>query len=172
MSEEWRDVVGYVGRYQISSHGRVKSFRCNKGHKVRILKPGIHQGYHIVCLSDQDRREHTRRVHSLVLEAFHGPRPSGYESGHLDGIRTHNNRDNLRWITHQENVNHRLLHGTERFGSRNNQAKLNERNVIKIRSLCQRGLTQDKIASQFGVKRQTISDVLRRKNWGHVKEKA
>ena len=36
--EQWKDIEGYEGIYQISSHGRVRSFKFNK---TRTLKPGI-----------------------------------------------------------------------------------------------------------------------------------
>ena len=35
MEEEWRDIKGYEGNYQVSTLGRVKSF-----HKKDVLKPG------------------------------------------------------------------------------------------------------------------------------------
>lgn len=45
--EEWKDISGYEGMYQISSFGRVKSLARNMPHKTygtwhvkeRILKP-------------------------------------------------------------------------------------------------------------------------------------
>ena len=47
-NEEWRDVVGYEGLYQVSSEGRVKSLERTYIDKIgreryvkeRILKPG------------------------------------------------------------------------------------------------------------------------------------
>ena len=42
MNEEWRDIEGYEGLYQVSNLGRVKSLR-DKNNKKRelILKPKI-----------------------------------------------------------------------------------------------------------------------------------
>ena len=42
MNEEWRDIKGYEGLYQVSNLGRVKSLR-DKNNKKRelILKPKI-----------------------------------------------------------------------------------------------------------------------------------
>ena len=38
--EEWRDIVGYEGLYQVSNLGRVKSLKNHKGtYREKILKP-------------------------------------------------------------------------------------------------------------------------------------
>ena len=56
MSEEWRDVAGYEGLYQVSSEGRVKSLERKFSHwrggertvKERILKPGMGRGGYLL----------------------------------------------------------------------------------------------------------------------------
>ena len=49
MNEEWRDIEGYEGIYQISSYGRARSFKFNK---IKILKPiKNNQGYLSYILS-------------------------------------------------------------------------------------------------------------------------
>ena len=35
--EEWRDIKGYEGRYQVSSLGRVKSLNYNHTKKEKVL---------------------------------------------------------------------------------------------------------------------------------------
>lgn len=63
--EEWRDIPGFEGLYQISSHGRVRSFYTNK-----ILKPGIDKrGYTRVTLV-KDKKCTYHRVNRLVAVAF------------------------------------------------------------------------------------------------------
>lgn len=42
MTEVWKDVVGYEDSYQVSSLGRIKSFRKEN---PTILKPGVQYGY-------------------------------------------------------------------------------------------------------------------------------
>ncbi len=38
--EEWRDIEGYEGLYQVSNLGRVKSLKNHKGtYREKILKP-------------------------------------------------------------------------------------------------------------------------------------
>lgn len=36
--EEWKDINGHVGLYQISNHGRIKSFAGNKDGIILSLK--------------------------------------------------------------------------------------------------------------------------------------
>ena len=47
--EEWRDIVGYEGYYQISNKGRVKSFHYGR---TRFMKTKVNnRGYEAVVLS-------------------------------------------------------------------------------------------------------------------------
>ena len=36
-NEEWRDVVGYEGLYQVSNMGRIKSLNTSKNHETVAL---------------------------------------------------------------------------------------------------------------------------------------
>lgn len=114
MSEEWGDVVGYEGRYQVSSMGRVKSlertFIDKSGRKQtvkeRILKPGMDRGgYLIVDLCDGGKRKRFK-VHRLVCQAFHDNPENKPYVNHIDENKTNNAASNLEWSTAKENCNH------------------------------------------------------------------
>ena len=105
--EEWKTISEFPS-YQISSHGRVKN--CQMGN---LLKGRSLNGYTQICIK-ANARLNFRYVHILVLTYFRGPCPSGLESRHLDGIRNHNNLDNLVWGTHQENMDDKIRHRKER----------------------------------------------------------
>jgi hypothetical protein len=74
--EEWRDVAGYEGLYQVSNMGRVKSMQryvaTYYGRRLmcgRILKPkraGRTRQYKQVCLGSNDYRY----IHRLVATSF------------------------------------------------------------------------------------------------------
>ena len=103
MSEEWRDVVGYEGLYQVSDQGRVKSFKWNK---ERFLKPSMDKdGYLLVTLCAGGKRK-TLKVHRLVCEVFHENPDNKPQVNHINEIKTDNRASNLEWCTCKQNVNH------------------------------------------------------------------
>lgn len=67
-------------------------------------------GYFIVNVEGK-----TRTVHSLVAEAFLGPRPKGYDIDHISGDKTDNRLCNIEYVTHMENI--------RRYNSKNNHRK-------------------------------------------------
>lgn len=118
--EEWREIPGYEGFYEASNRGNIRSLpreltAPRGGTYIRagkVLKPWtLANGYLQVGLYREGKHK-ARTVHSLVLEAFAGPRPSGAEVCHNDGNKVNNNVDNLRWGSKSENAIDRTLHGT------------------------------------------------------------
>jgi hypothetical protein len=104
MTEVWLPVVGTEG-YDVSDHGQVRSYhRPGRGTTLRtepVLLSLINDaGRRVVSLGRGNRRF----VHHLVLEAFVGPHPDGYECDHADGDPSNNHVTNLRWVTHPENM--------------------------------------------------------------------
>lgn len=119
--EEWRQVVGYAGVYEVSNEGRVRSldrmtgscFGRSRPVRGRILDGEITRaGYRRVKLS-LDNIVDRRTVHSLVAEAFIGPRPEGLQVCHNDGDPLNNRSHNLRYDTASANVLDSVRHGTQ-----------------------------------------------------------
>lgn len=50
----------------------------------------------------------TIKVHRLVYETFVGEIPQEYEIDHINTVRTDNRLENLRCVTHKENINNPL----------------------------------------------------------------
>lgn len=112
LKEEWKSIPGYEGLYEISNHGRVKSYQyCKKqGTHERILKPVQQQtGYYFVNLF-KDRKMKTIAVHRLVAENFISNPDNLPVVNHKDETRTNNYVENLEWCTHAYN----LSYGTTR----------------------------------------------------------
>lgn len=109
-TEVWRAVPDFPG-YMASSEGRIRSHVRNPAGRLMAPVANCQSGYLQVCLQ-QGGRQRSRPVHVLVALAFHGPRPDGMVTRHLDGSRTNNRPDNLAWGTPAENSADRERHGT------------------------------------------------------------
>ena len=117
--EEWRPITGYVGLYEVSSFGNVRSldrkvsyiqrnqygesnsFKHLKG-KLLAKRPTA-AGYLRVRLSGKDFY-----IHRLVAQEFLGS-IEGLEINHIDGNKANNNIRNLEIVTRCENHNHAVL---------------------------------------------------------------
>lgn len=103
--EEWRDVPGYEGLYQVSNLGSVKSLNYNHTGEEKLLTQGVSAtGYKNTCLFKNGKRK-WYRTHRLVWEAFNGPIPEGYDCNHINEIKTDCRLENLNLMTRKENIN-------------------------------------------------------------------
>ncbi len=163
--EVWKDVVGFP-YYRVSDGGVIES---RKGATPRLLKIGFDStGYALVVLC-KDAKRFTKRVHRLVLEAFIGSCPDGYETNHKDGIKKNNSVKNLEWIKHVDNIGHAFEKGLlSRVGEKNSQAKLKETDVLSIKEYLHKGLTQMEIAKMFNISRGSIADIKKGRCWSHI----
>lgn len=179
--ERWLPVVGHEGAYEVSDQGRVRSLDraipyqkidqysgrlidVVKHVKGQILRPGPTASGHVTVGLG---RRNSRLVHQLVLEAFVGPRPTGMESLHRNGIANDNKLPNLHWGTRSENLLDAVAHGTKRIGSRHNMAKLKEADIPVIRAQFGKR-TYQSIADDYGVSEATIRQIKTGYSWKHV----
>ena len=103
MKEEFRDIAGYEGLYEVSNLGNVKSLNKRKG---RILKPSKEKtDYLRVCLSKQGV-EKKYLVHRLVAQAFIDNPNNLTEINHKDEDKQNNRVDNLEWCNRCYNINY------------------------------------------------------------------
>ena len=102
-NEEWKDILGFEGLYQVSNLGRVKSLKRPYGLKEKILKPQINRGYYQVHLH-KNSIEKNYYIHRLVFEAFNGPIPEGLQVNHINEVKTDNSLSNLNLMTRKENM--------------------------------------------------------------------
>lgn len=95
--EMWKEIKSLPG-YSVSNKGRVR-----KDSTGQIMVTSKNLGYERISIA--------KFVHRLVAEAFL-PEPEGNRNwvDHIDGNRSNNNVENLRWVTPSEN---RLAFGAE-----------------------------------------------------------
>lgn len=151
MAEEWRSVVGFVGLYEVSNQGRTRSVDrvvTNKnGVNRKFYGKEIRQkisnaGYFEVCLC-KNGKLFSKLVHRLVAEAFLGQQSDSKKCyiDHINGIKTDNRLENLRYVTPSENREYAIELGSvdiekmreiSRKNGRNSSiGKLNAKPVIR-----------------------------------------
>lgn len=155
MKEIWKEVPNFPD-YEVSDLGRVRSF---KQATVRILSPSSDGRYWGVALS-RDGEQYRHRIGRLVLLAFVGPLPGGMEMCHNDGDSFNDQLDNLRYDTHNANMQDASRHGVMTGGD--HKPKLGRGEVYSIRAGFASGKhSRQELAEEYGVSRSLISHVLR-----------
>lgn len=141
--EIWKAIPGYVGQYEVSDQGRVRSLvrvlaltRMKSGHlSVRLNR---------VCCY----------VHRLVLLAFVCA-PEEYaanvrvEGRHFDGDPANNNLKNLSWGTVKENRADR-----RRLGEK---AKLTKEQMLALQTDLCKGMLLKDVAVKYNIDRHTAA---------------
>ena len=115
--EEWRDIIGFEGYYQVSNLGRVKSLpriivRSNgvlerkKGKLLSICYNKRVNIYQVYLSKNQIKK--ACAVHRFVAEAFiyNDDVENKTTVNHKDGDRSNNKVDNLEWSSYSENLQH------------------------------------------------------------------
>ncbi len=108
MEEQWKDIEGYDGLYQISNFGRVRSFKRGK---IRYLKNGIDVwGYYRVSLHKNGKQK-SLRIHRLVWDHFGDSKRNGriLQVDHINNDKSNNRIDNLQLLSTRENVSKHYL---------------------------------------------------------------
>lgn len=175
--ETWKDIAGYEGLYQVSTHGRVKALArvvtCKNGTlkplRERVLTPHFNtNGYLWVHLNRNNEKEFWF-VHRLVALAF-VPNPQNKPFvNHKTGKKTDNVADLLEWTTRKENVAHAFSTGLmSHAGEKNSQSKLTARDVAEIRRLFKLGTSRRELAERFGISYGRIRDIVNGTGWVDV----
>jgi hypothetical protein len=177
--EIWASIPGYGGHYQASNYGqiRVKDRSVRKysnfagkvveqKYKGRLLKPSKSNKLgHLSVHLGVDGTKYSVHVARLVLEAFVGPCPDGMEACHSNGKASDNCVGNLRWDTHYNNNQDRVLHGTYLIGENHPMAKISASDAIYIYKSKEKGID---LAKKFGLNPSQISAIRLGQIWKSV----
>lgn len=138
--EEWRAVVGWEDRYEVSNKGRIRSkdrsvvdrlgrTRIVKGQAMRLQHDK--NGYTVFGIKDHGK-PYIVKVHRAVAEAFISKVDGKDSVDHINGIKDDNRVENLRWCTTKENVNFPLAKENRRESVR--QSYVNNPELRNIRA--------------------------------------
>jgi len=154
--ERWKNIAGREG-YEISDHGRVKSWVTSGTSRTGILreKPLIKvlstcMGGYLKC--GFGKRD-SALIRTLVLEAFVGPRPEGLQAQCTTKSVTQCKLKYLYWGKASANIS---------------QAKLLKKEVLKIWAMLKKGIKPDIIAGIFEVTPMTINRIKRKESWAGI----
>jgi hypothetical protein len=191
--EIWKPIEGYIGLYEVSDAGNIRSVQTNK-----VLKPQHNKrtSYSYLTLTKDGKRSPSLAIHRLIARAFLGIPPGGMEVGHKNEVKTDNRAENLCYLTHQQNakawfamkqrnVKRRKngvfysFDGTKptaaadrapqhNAGAKHPRAKLTDDQVLEMRVLHKQGWGARRLAKKFGVAQSRCTDICNRKSWTHI----
>ena len=133
--EVWKPVEGYEGLYEVSNKGRVKSLAKKWKSKDHVRQPACNNGYLEVALV-KDKRSSIKQVHRLVAKAFCQKRNGCNFVDHINNIRSDNRAENLRWVTHEENMNNPLTKAVISERGKGRKKPFSAREKLRHQSKC------------------------------------
>ncbi len=104
IQEEWKEIIGYEGKYLISNLGRVATASNSKSRKLKILKPGRSDMQYLRVILFKNAKDTNQYIHRLVAIHFISNPNNLPVVNHIDGNKINNRYDNLEWCTQKENI--------------------------------------------------------------------
>lgn len=151
--------------YEITSEGKV----FGAYGKPISIRPNS-DGYASFTAGRKGNRRR-ERVHRLVAKLFI-PNPNNLpEIDHLDGNRMNPSKDNLEWVTHEENIRRAYRKGSYKgryVGQDNPKARLNEKLVIQLRNEYRAGVSVKELSDKYGYPWSTIGNAVKGYTWKHL----
>ena len=101
--EQYKQITDYPA-YEISEHGEIRNINTK-----RIIKPRLHvRGKYMIIGINKDKKKYTIPIHRLVALTYID-NPNNFEDvDHINRDRLNNHYTNLRWVSHEVNMNNRL----------------------------------------------------------------
>lgn len=174
MKEEWRNIKGYEGYYQVSNLGRIRSVKrklCDGKTRRGAVVKGFpdRNGYYRIVLH-KEAKMHRYMVHRLVASAFID-NPHNYPMiNHIDEDKSNNAVTNLEWCDCKYNINYGTR--TKRASGENTKnSKLTTDNVKEIRNIYipkSKEFGAMALANKYGVSQSAIVRAVSKRNWKYI----
>ena len=177
--ETWRRIpIASKWKYEASSLGRIKSYTYKT---PKIVGGNVKYGYRSIDYKHKDDFRRAEFAHTLILLAWHGPRPAGnYVGVHLDHDSWNNKPANLRWMTKKEAQRHsrnspymeilkkRVLAMPDAKKRNARYGKLSRKEVASIKQKVHNGRSVLAIAKEYEIATMTVQRIHRGKIWSDV----
>ena len=104
--EDYRVMVLYDTTIKVFRDGRIHTlFKYKDGREKwtdRVFR--LSQGYPRVMIGLKKNKRADHLVHNIIALCYLGEKPHGYQTDHINSIRTDNRLENLQYITQQQNI--------------------------------------------------------------------
>ena len=167
--ENWKDIEGFVGHYQVSDQGRVRSLNrtvTRSNNRIHVYKgviltntiTGGGKGRVVLC---KDHIKYPSVVSVLVANAF-CPNPLGYELvAHIDKDVSNDNAYNLWWLHREKYKTYKLAMGVNKRNPR-----LKPIDILAVKALYATGrFTMKKVGVVFSASESVISKIIGNKTY-------
>ena len=126
----------YNEKYNLFVDDDLVIYRWDKNlDKLVQVKPCIHSTGYL--------RLHTKigvkKAHRVIYETLKGEIPDGYEIDHINTIKTDNRLENLRIVTHKENMNNPI---TRKHNSEVQKGRISNRKGVKLSESTKRKISE------------------------------
>lgn len=190
-NEVWASIEGFEGYYEISNFGRVKAVSriVKRGNvcqslKERILNAGGDVLHYPTVQLFKNGKGKRFAVHRLIAQAFI-PNPNNLrEVDHINAIKNDNRMENLRWVSHRDNMRNSMTMKLMRERVYDNDESLNKILVTRVKNSCKTapkkifqydtdGMfireweSSTAIEKELGFNRMTITHCAREKRYGY-----
>ena len=169
-SEEWRPIERFIGEYEVSNLGRIRSLdrwvktkNTQKFYKGQIKAICVNPNRYLTT----SIKNKTIFVHVEVARAFIPNPLNKKEVNHIDGDKSNCHVSNLEWATRHENIAHAFINKlivTPR-GEFQSNTKLTTEQVVEIFNSKD---TVRALGKKYGVNHSAIVSIKIGKTWNHV----
>ena len=111
--EQWKQIQGYEGYYEISNLGNIRSIERTVDHngrkvkrKGKMIKPNLNRNGYLTARLCKNGKSTAYLIHRLVAIHFIDNPNNKPVVNHKDFNRQNNNSENLEWTTQKENIEH------------------------------------------------------------------